>query len=272
VADINDRLSRLIRREEFDRRGAEPGPPPGTPAPVAGVAPVAGPAGSEAGFGEVLDAIAGVVARHARMSVMVAVADGRSSRPVVRVTERDGRVETAVVAAASGIVRSPRPPTEQSPVSGRAAPARPVEARAVRDEAVEPAAFEAARARYGEPSPREHPHRVAVAVEPGGRHAAQLVRPHGPAERAAGPRHASSWQDDIWPGDRRPGSGRHGGLRLVPDPEPEEPTAPEAATPVVEQPTAPGPPATSQVAAHLAELLREDPGLAAGWGREAQES
>jgi hypothetical protein len=96
VADINDRLDRLHRREEFRRRAGEPA---GEPAP----APVDGPHG---GAEEALEAVARVVRRHPGLSVMVAVGDGRTGRPVIRVTERGGSVETVVVAGPS----APAPP------------------------------------------------------------------------------------------------------------------------------------------------------------------
>jgi len=387
VADIDDLLSRLSRREEFDRRGPEPAPS-GRAAPTH-AAPADRPAGSEAGFRDVLDVVAGVVGRHAGMSVMVALADGRPGRPVIRVTERDGRVETAVVAAGGrsapapssaaddgvlghggepgdgvrlevpdhgvlgpggepgGGVRleapdrgAPEPSGGVHPevpdhgalghggepgrgvrleVPGRGvlAPSgdpgsvarQPAEDRPVSEHGPEPDGtyapdrvpvgvdgrpVDAAWAPRVEPSERDRPHRLvpAESVEPGGWHAPPLVRPHVSADRAGPapgrPRHATSWQNDMWPADRRPGSGRHGGLRLVPDPEPEPATAeppvrapaatapPEAPTGPASEPVSPGsfalPPATSQVVARLAQLLREDPGLAAGWGREAEET
>jgi len=100
VADINDRLDRLQRREEFDRLSADPD---WTPRPLEpGAVAVSRPAGVDDRFGEVLDAVGAVVARHPGLSVMVAVADGRAGRPVVRVTERDGSVETGVVVAGPG--------------------------------------------------------------------------------------------------------------------------------------------------------------------------
>ena len=88
MADINDRLDRLQRREQFDRLSADPGWSPRSP--VTGLGPgavaVPRPAGVDDRFGEVLDAVAAVVAQHPGLSVMVAVADGRPGRPVVRCT------------------------------------------------------------------------------------------------------------------------------------------------------------------------------------------
>jgi hypothetical protein len=420
VADINDLLSRLSRREEFDRRGPEPAGS-GHPA-QAQSAPADRPAGSEAGFRDVLDVVAGVVGRHAGMSVMVALADGRPGRPVVRVTERDGRVETALVVAGGRSAPAPpssaiddgglghggepvggvrleasdhavlehdgqpgdwvrlevpehgvsgpgggvRPELPEHGVSGpgggvhpevrdhgplgpggepgdgvrleapdrgllghgggpgggvrlqvpdravlepsgdRGPVARPAEDRPVSEHGPGPGGayatdrvpvgvdgrpVDAARASRVEP-PERDPHRLgsAESVEPGGWHAAPLVRPHVSTDRAGPapgrPRHATSWQNDMWPADRRPGSGRHGGRRLDPEAEPATPeppvrapeasARPEAPTGPATEPVSPGsfvlPPATSQVVARLAELLREDPGLAAGWGSEAEET
>jgi hypothetical protein len=116
MADINDRLDRLQRRQEFDRNGL----------PLRSDPVVARPAGVDDRLGEVLDAVAGVVRRHPGLSVMVAVADGRAGRPVVRVTERDGSVETGVV-----VVGSAAPtPAEQAaavPSTGRPPEAAPAE-------------------------------------------------------------------------------------------------------------------------------------------------
>ncbi len=100
----------------------------------------------------------------------------------------------------------------------------------------------------------------------------------------------SSWHYSLWSqpgGDAVP---EPGGLRLVPDLEPaatESPTPAPAATaptgpastqtltaPAVTEPIPPGttPPGISPVVSRLAQLLREDPSLAAGWGREATDS
>ena len=110
MADINDRLDRLQRREEFDRRSADPDWTP-RPAPPAGpVSPVVTrPAGVDDRLGEVLDAVAAVVGRHPGLSVMVAVADGRAGRPVVRVTERDGAVVTGVIVVGSATAPAASP-------------------------------------------------------------------------------------------------------------------------------------------------------------------
>jgi hypothetical protein len=114
VADINDRLDRLHRREEFDRFGRPLRPAEDSVEPV-----VTRPAGVDDRLGEVLDAVAAVVRRHPGLSVMVAVADGRAGRPVVRVTERDGCVETGVVVAgpsAGPAAVSPAPAAQQAAV------------------------------------------------------------------------------------------------------------------------------------------------------------
>jgi hypothetical protein len=126
VADINDRLDRLQRREEFDRFGR-----PLRPAaedPVGSV--VARPAGVDDRLGEVLDAVAAVVRRHPGLSVMVAIADGRTGRPVVRVTERDGSVETGVVVAglpAGARAVAPAAADQAASVPTASVPTRPVQ-------------------------------------------------------------------------------------------------------------------------------------------------
>jgi hypothetical protein len=85
VADISDRLERLNRREEFARRAYH------------GLLPPTPDAELDDDFAEVLVAVARVVQRHPGLSVMVAPADGRPGRTVIRVTEHAGSVETAVV-------------------------------------------------------------------------------------------------------------------------------------------------------------------------------
>jgi hypothetical protein len=125
VADINDRLDRLQRREEFDRFGR---PIRATPAAEEPVEPVVTrPAGVDDRLGEVLDAVATVVRRHPGLSVMVAIADGRAGRPVVRVTERAGSVETGVVIAGSPAAVAAGPVDRAEVVPTAAAPARPVQ-------------------------------------------------------------------------------------------------------------------------------------------------
>jgi hypothetical protein len=110
VADIHDRLERLSRREEAARR-----------AHYGQLQPVAGAMDDD--FAEVLNAVARVVQRHPGLSIMVAAADGRPGRSVIRVSERDGGVETAVVpppahAAAPGS----EPPPAYEPAEPAGAP------------------------------------------------------------------------------------------------------------------------------------------------------
>jgi hypothetical protein len=90
MADINDRLERLQKREEMSRRVLQQRV---VPAPVAGV-------GGD--FVEVVEAVAQVVRRHPGMAVMVAPGDGRQGGAVVRVSEQDGEVEVSVVRGGSG--------------------------------------------------------------------------------------------------------------------------------------------------------------------------
>ena len=100
MADINDRLERLSRREEFARRAQRGGSPPVGP-----------DVDLDDDFAEVLLAVARVVQRHPGLSVMVAPADGRPGRTVIRVSERDGAVETAVVPPPVPVV--PLPPRQE---------------------------------------------------------------------------------------------------------------------------------------------------------------
>lgn len=88
MADINDRLERLSRRDELARRARERSVPPA----VAGV-------GGD--FMEAIEAVAAVVRRHPGMSVMLAPGDGRRRSSVIRVTERRGEAEVAPVTMAS---------------------------------------------------------------------------------------------------------------------------------------------------------------------------
>jgi hypothetical protein len=232
MADINDRLDRLQRREEFDRNGLPLRPEPG----------VVRPAGVDDRLGEVLDAVAAVVRRHPGLSVMIAVADGRAGRPVVRVTERDGTVETGVVVV-SGAGGSAPPPTAAAQTAAVPTTERP------RD--VDP-----------------HP------TEPG-RHAVRPERtPTGSGWSG------SSWHDSLWsagaqarfrgpdaarPEHRRPDQDADTDrLRLVADEEAAAPPPPPGGT-------VPLPEDTSQVVSRLAQLLRDNPTLASNWSREAPE-
>jgi hypothetical protein len=106
VADINDRLERLNRREEFARRAYH------------GLLPPTPDVELDDDFVEVLVAVARVVQRHPGLSVMVAAADGRPGRTVMRVSERSGGVETAVVPP-------PQPPVPPPARNGNA-PVEPV--------------------------------------------------------------------------------------------------------------------------------------------------
>ncbi|HEY6746388.1 MAG TPA: hypothetical protein VI357_11800 [Mycobacteriales bacterium] len=174
MADINDRLDRLQRREEFDRFGR-----PIRLAESAGPV-VSRPAGVDDRLGEVLDAVAAVVSRHPGLSVMVAVADGRVGRPVVRVTERDGGVETGVVVPGgqSGRAAMAAAPDEQAAaVPSATAPVRAAEFG--REPALAATTYEAAltgtdpEGGYGGgPVPERMPAREALAApfaaEPGG--------------------------------------------------------------------------------------------------------
>ena len=263
MADINDRLDRLNKREELARRALhrpEPPVPPRRPMPPP--EPVAAADGSHDGFAEVLDAVARVVVRHPGLSVMLGVPDGRPGRSVIRVTERGGTVETVVVAGAgAGSVAGParlRPagvdPAAVQPAAVQPAGVDPagVDPAGVDPAGVDPAAADSAAVRPAAVDP--------AAVQP------TAVDPAGVDTAAADPAAGSGARPT-----QRPWvpEARRGGLRLVPDPEP-EPGPPAA--PGVAGGMAPLSADTSQVVARLAQLLREDPSLASSWGREAQES
>ena len=85
MADINDRLERLQRRDELTRRVLAQRT---VPEPVAEV-------GED--FVEIVEAVAQVVRRHAGMSIMIAPGDGRQGSAVIRITEQDGEVDVSVV-------------------------------------------------------------------------------------------------------------------------------------------------------------------------------
>jgi hypothetical protein len=115
MADINDRLQRLSRRDELTRRVLQHR---ALPVEVAGV-------GSD--FVDVVEAVSAVVRRHPGMSVMLAPGDGRPGSAVNRITERGGDVEIAVVAAPSaGTDRAARRAGPLSARPGEAAASAPV--------------------------------------------------------------------------------------------------------------------------------------------------
>jgi hypothetical protein len=254
VADINERLDRLQRREEFDRFGRPLRPVP-TELPVGPV--VARPAGVDDRLGEVLDAVAAVVRRHQGLSVMVALADGRAGRPVIRVTERDGGVETGVVVVNSTQPRAAgptpgaepigppsRPPAEYGPYDGMSTPAAaPTRGSVPGSDPVFEPAF---RDRMPAPEARE-------AAPANGRHAADRGYQDGADERPGAGWSGSSWHNSLWSRDRFRNGDQDG------------PATDE------ERPSIALPEDTSQVVSRLAQLLRENPSLAASWGREAQE-
>jgi hypothetical protein len=96
MADINDRLERLSRREELGRRARQRA----VPETVAGV-------GDD--FLEIVEAVAHVVRRHPGMSILLAPGDGRQGSAVIRVTERQGEAEVATVTAAGAAPPTPDP-------------------------------------------------------------------------------------------------------------------------------------------------------------------
>jgi hypothetical protein len=87
MADINDRLERLNKRDELTRRVLARRAVPDSVAELG------------ADFVEVVEAVVDVVRRQPGASVMVAPGDGRSGSAVVRVTEAGGDVEISVLVA-----------------------------------------------------------------------------------------------------------------------------------------------------------------------------
>jgi hypothetical protein len=343
VADINERLDRLQRREDFDRFGR---PLRHAPADTPVGPPLARPAGVDDRLGEVLDAVASVVRRHPGLSVMVALADGRAGRPVIRVTERDGDVETGVVVVGSGPPRvvepgsplaEPRQPAAFGPYDGlsspAAAPAResvpgsdPVFEPALRDSPRDAVAsldgalgrdgslargdlgslegvlgrdgslargdlgsLEGVLGRDGSLAREELAAREGPAGRDGGREVPSgpdgdgvrddLQPGRGPARSAAANgRHAaaresqgrtgSSWHDALWSPEsrdrfRQAGQDRQQDRQQDRHQDREEHGGAAGAIPLAED--------TSQVVSRLAQLLRDNPTLAANWSREAQE-
>ena len=232
MADINDRLERLSRREELARRAHQP-PPAGVPAEGLGE-----------DFLDVLAAVARAVRRHPGLSVMVAAVDGRPGRSVVRVTERDGTVETALVATPAAPARAAEP--------GRhAQPAAPAPASA-------PTAPTAAAA-HGVPAAPAVPAVRGVPAVPGVPYHRPIADRQPYSRRGAGrPLRAV--------GEGRPGQSAHSD-----DPDEDGSTGPPAAErqPGIDPSGLVTLPAdTSQVVARLAQLLRDDPSLASGWARD----
>jgi hypothetical protein len=86
MADINDRLERLHKRDELTRRVLQQRALPES---------VAEP-GED--FVEVVEAVVNVIRRQPGASVMIAPGDGRRGSAVVRVSEAAGDVEIQVLA------------------------------------------------------------------------------------------------------------------------------------------------------------------------------
>ena len=85
MADINDRLERMNRRDELTRRMLSQR---SVPEPIAVV-------GDD--FVEIVEAVVQVVRRHPGMSIMIAPGDGRRGSAVVRIAEQSGDVDVSVV-------------------------------------------------------------------------------------------------------------------------------------------------------------------------------
>jgi hypothetical protein len=87
MADINDRLERLHKRDELTRRVLQQRALPESVAEL----------GED--FVEVIEAVVHVVRRQPGASVMIAPGDGRRGSAVVRVSEAAGDVEIQVLGA-----------------------------------------------------------------------------------------------------------------------------------------------------------------------------
>jgi hypothetical protein len=85
MADINDRLERLQKRDELTRRVLQQRALPESVAEL----------GED--FVEVIEAVVHVVRRQPGAAVMIAPGDGRRGSAVVRVSEREGDVDITVV-------------------------------------------------------------------------------------------------------------------------------------------------------------------------------
>jgi hypothetical protein len=327
VADINDRLERLNRREEFARRVHQTVPnDPGVEL--------------DDDFAEVLAAVARVVQRHPGMSIMVAAADGRPGRTVMRVTEHDGGVETAVVPSpAAG--RLPVQADQASALSGEVLDPEPAFRPAEPPRPAWPAGFPGESRRYAEIVPPTEPYAEPEPwpAEPAGFPGPAAADRYGGEDPAGGhprpavagddrtePTPVGHWADppgdwDEWDGDwdeirtgsrdagtpesaawagsrgtdggsaadqlgDQPGGGREGaaaraarawsvppraaGGRHAGEPDDEDAGADDAGGPprIEASGLVTLPPDTSRVVARLAQMLREDPSLAAGWVRE----
>jgi hypothetical protein len=93
MADINDRLERLHRRDELARRVLAHRVVPESVSEV----------GDD--FVEIVEAVVQVVRRHPGMSIMIAPGDGRQGSAVVRISEQGGEVDVSVVRG--GAARQP---------------------------------------------------------------------------------------------------------------------------------------------------------------------
>ncbi|HEV7656100.1 MAG TPA: hypothetical protein VGP36_15400 [Mycobacteriales bacterium] len=91
MADINDRLERLHKRDELTRRVLQQRALPDSVADL----------GED--FVEVIEAVVHVVRRQPGASVMVAPGDGRQGSAVVRVSETAGDVEIQVLATGPAV-------------------------------------------------------------------------------------------------------------------------------------------------------------------------
>ena len=90
MADINDRLERLHKRDELTRRVLQQRALPDSVAEL----------GED--FVEIIEAVVQVVRRQPGASVMVAPGDGRRGSAVVRVSETSGDVEITVLGTGTG--------------------------------------------------------------------------------------------------------------------------------------------------------------------------
>jgi len=142
MADINDRLQRLSRRDELTRRVLQHRV---VPQEVASLG---------ADFLDVVDAVANVVRRHPGMSIMLAPGDGRRGSAVVRVSELHGDAEVALVGTPPAGARAAASAAGEDPVVA-AGPARSAAAAApaAHNDAGPPSAGPPGAGHPGQPAP-----------------------------------------------------------------------------------------------------------------------
>jgi hypothetical protein len=299
-ADINDRLERLRRREELASR-AQQRPIAPRQSPLDG-RPF--PAGLGEDFVDVLDAVARAVLRHPGLSVLVTTGNtGRHGRTVVRVSERDGAVETALVAAPPAATaaeprRSGRHAEQAAPAApsvtalsanGTAGSGTPYhrtvadrqpysrrgavrQLRAVEDSGPDDAGRAGVAPEDAQPPIAQPPIAQPPNAQPPNAQPPNVQQPNVQQPNVQQP---NVQQPNVQQPNAQPRDTQQPNTRPV-DTRPADtgPLSAERAAEGAGEQTEAGrsgllalPPDTSQVVARLAQLLRDDPSLAAGWAR-----